>query len=424
MCMPPLDNARFCLLLRLDVELADGTTQTILSDPSWQATTDGPIRRSGIYFGETYDATKEKPGWDLPGFSAAGWRAVQVLPHPSQSERAALVAQSNEPIRVVEELRPLRMTEPKPGVYVFDLGQNMVGWCRLTATAPPGAKINVRYAEALNDDGTIYTANLRGAAQINEYTWRGGPATLEPHFTYHGFRYVEVTGLPSRPAPDAVVGRVFHSAAPKAGSLTSSNPLLNQIMHCVKWVQRANMMSVPTDCPLRTERLGWMGDIQAFSQTAIFQRDMAGFFTKWTADIRESQADDGRYPDVAPHISNPNDEFSGVPAWGDAGTVVPWRMYQNYADARMIAQHFESAKRWVDFIHRHNPNLLWQKDRGNDYNDWLNGDVTALKDYPRGTAPFPTRFSPRPSSPIRPTSWPAWPGCSAGRTTPPSTADC
>jgi alpha-L-rhamnosidase len=132
-----------------------------------------------------------------------------------------------------------------------------------------------------------------------------------------------------------------------------------------------------------------MGDIQAFSQTAIFQRDMAGFFTKWVADIRESQADDGRYPDVAPHISDPNQGFSGVPAWGDAGTVVPWRMYQNYADTRMLAEHFASAKRWVDFIHRNNPNLLWQKNRGNDYNDWLNGDVTAVKDYPRGISTIP-----------------------------------
>jgi alpha-L-rhamnosidase len=389
MCMPTPENRRFCLLMRLDVELADGSTQTIVSDPSWQATNAGPIRRAGIYFGETYDATQEQPGWNLPGFAAAGWRPAYVLPHPADAEHAALAAQSNEPIRVIEERWPVAMTEPKPGVHIFDMGQNMVGWCRLTANAPAGAKINVRYAEVLNDDGTIYTANLRGAAQINEYTWRGGPATLEPHFTYHGFRYVEVTGLPGRPAKDAVVGRVFHSASPEAGTLSCFNELLNKIVHCICWVQRANMMSVPTDCPQRTERLGWMGDIQAFSQTAVFQRDMAGFFTKWVADIRESQADDGRYPDVAPHISDPNQAFSGVPAWGDAGTVVPWRMYQNYADTRLLAEHFASAKGWVDFIARNNPNLLWQKNRGNDYNDWLNGDVTNVAGYPRGISVIP-----------------------------------
>ena len=157
-------------------------------------------------------------------------------------------------------------------------------------------------------------------------------------------------------------------------------------MHCVQWGQRGNMHGIPTDCPQRSEREGWMGDIQAFSQTAIFNRDMAGFFTKWACDIRDSQADDGRYPDVAPHPSNPNGNMSGSPAWADAGTVVPWRVYQNYADARMLRQHFESAKRWIDFVHRNNPNLLWLKKRGGDHGDWLNGDQTALPDYPRGVS--------------------------------------
>ncbi len=389
MLKPMMPRARFCLLMRLDVELADGATQTIVTDGSWRATTDGPIRRTGIYFGETYDGGKEMPGWDQPGFAAAGWRPVQVLPCPDESEKAALSAKCNEPIRVVEELRPVKMTEPKPGTYVFDMGQNMVGWCRLTADAPAGTKVTLRHAEVLNDDGTIYTANLRGADQINQYTWRGGPAVVEPHFTYHGFRYVELTGVVKKPDQDAVVGRVFHSAAPPVGRFSCSSELLNKIMHCVDWVQRANMMSVPTDCPQRTEREGWMGDIQAFSQTAMFQRDMAGFFTKWVPDIRDSQADDGRYPDVAPHISNPNVIFSGVPAWGDAGTVVPWRMYQNYADTRMLEQHFDSARRWVDFIHAHNPDLLWRNHRANDYNDWLNGDTLILQGYPRGISAVP-----------------------------------
>jgi alpha-L-rhamnosidase len=215
---------------------------------------------------------------------------------------------------------------------------------------------------------------------------------VEPHFTYHGFRYVELTGVVKKPNQDAVVGRVFHSAAPPVGQFSCSSELLNKIMHCVDWVQRANMMSVPTDCPQRTEREGWMGDIQAFSQTAMFQRDMAGFFTKWVPDIRDSQADDGRYPDVAPHISNPNVIFSGVPAWGDAGTVVPWRMYQNYADTRMLEQHFDSARRWVDFIHSHNPDLLWRNQRANDYNDWLNGDTLILQGYPRGISAVPNEL--------------------------------
>jgi alpha-L-rhamnosidase len=360
-----------------------------VTDPSWQSSTDGPIRRAGIYFGETYDARKEMPGWDLPGFAPVGWRQVQVLPHPDDAEQAVLVAQPNEPIRVVKELRPVKMTEPLPGAYVFDMGQNMVGWCRLNVNAPAGTEVTLRHAEAINDDGTIYTDNLRGADQINQYTLRGGEAVLEPHFTYHGFRYVELTGLPSRPGENAFVGRVFHSASPDAGTFSCSNELINKIMHCVEWVQRGNMHSTPTDCPQRTEREGWMGDIQAFSQTAVFHRDMAGFFTKWVADIRDSQADDGRYPDVAPHVADPNETYSGVPAWGDAGVIVPWRVYQNYADRRMLEQHFESARRWVEFIRRNNPDLLWRKNRGNDYNDWLNGDTVILQDYPRGISAVP-----------------------------------
>jgi alpha-L-rhamnosidase len=384
----PAKDPCLCLLMRLDVELADGSTQTIVSDPSWQATTDSPIRRSGIYYGEEYDATKEKPGWDLPGYKATGWSQAEVMTRLEDAPNPIIVAQCNEPIRVTKELQPIKMTEPKPGMYVFDMGQNMVGWCRLKANAPAGTKITLHFGEMLNDDGTVFRGNL-GGAQTNEFTWRGGEATLEPHFTYYGFRYVELTGLPTPPAKDAIVGRVFHSAAPDAGRFECSSELMNKIMHCAEWVQRGNMMSVPTDCPQRTERFGWMGDIQAFSQTAIFNMDMAGFFTKWVPDIRDSQADDGRYPNFAPHMADPNEVASGVPAWGDAGTVVPWRMYQNYADRRMLEQHFESARRWVEFIHRHNPNLLWQKKRHEDYNDWLNGDTVVLKDFPRTGSAVP-----------------------------------
>ena len=422
MCQQPLPGTRACLRMRLDVELADGSRQAVVTDPAWQATIDGPIRQTGIYFGEEYDATKEMPGWDQPGFAATGWHGVEVLPMPENSEHAVLSAQPNEPIRVVEERKPIAMTEPKPGVFVFDMGQNMVGWCRLKASAPAGTKITVRHAEMLNDDGTIYTANLRGAAQVNEYTWRGGEAVMGPHFTYHGFRYVEVTGLPGRPAEDAIVGRVFHSAAPEAGQFSSSSDLLNKIMHCVQWVQRGNMHSAPTDCPQRTEREGWMGDIQAFSQTAIFQRDMAAFFTKWVPDIRDSQADDGRYPDVAPHVADPNTGFSGVPGWGDAGTVVPWRMYQNYADTRMLEQHLASAERWVDFIQANNPNRLWQKNRGNDYGDWLNGDTLKLQDYPRGISELPKDIYGTAFFAHSARLWPRWPRCSTVARKPPSTA--
>jgi alpha-L-rhamnosidase len=235
----------------------------------------------------------------------------------------------------------------------------------------------------LNDDGTIYTANLRGARQIDRYFPRAnGEVSFEPHFTYHGFRYVELTGLAQPPTKDAVRGLVFHSTAPDTGRFKCSDPSLNQLMSNILWTQRGNLMSTPNDCPQRDERLGWMGDIQAFSQTAVFNMDLAAFFTKFAQDLRDDQADDGRYPDFAPHPGDPNQSFSGVPAWGDAGTVVPWRAYQNYADTRLLEQHFDSARRWVDYIRSQNPNLIWAKGRHNDYNDWLNGDWIRQQDWP------------------------------------------
>lgn len=389
-----LKNPEFCFLMRLDVELADGSIQTVVTDQSWQVTTDGPIRRAGIYFGETYDGTQEMPGWDQPGFNGTGWSAAKTLAHPDQAKNAILAAQPNEPIRVVKELRPVKITEPEPGKYIFDLGQNMAGWCRLKVDAPRGTKITLRHAEILNEDGTLYTANLRGAAQTNEYIWPGGLRELEPHFTYHGFRYVEVTGLPVAPNQDTLLGRVFHSAAPDAGTFSCSSELINQIMHCVQWVQRANLPSVPTDCPQRTERMGFTGDILAFSQTAIYTMDMAAFFSKWMPDLRDSQLEDGRFPNLAPHPADlewlrwANVEF--VPAWSDAGVVIPWRVYQNYGDRRLLQQHYEAARRWVEFIRVRNPDHLWRNDRGGDYGDWLHGDMTNLPEYPRGVSAMPT----------------------------------
>ncbi|MGA2863187.1 MAG: family 78 glycoside hydrolase catalytic domain [Verrucomicrobiota bacterium] len=382
------------LLVQTEIELGDGQVQTVVSDSSWRSTIEGPIRSAGIYDGEVYDARREMPGWDAPGFDDSAWRPVTALDLGS----AQLVWQRNEPIRVVEELKPVKMTEPKPGVYVFDFGQNMVGRCRVKLAGSAGSTVTLRHGEVLAGDGTLYTANLRGAAQTDRYTFRSDAAEIiEPHFTYHGFRYVELAGLAKAPPLKAIRGQVFCSSAPPSGRFECSNPLVNRLMRNIFWTERANLMSTPTDCPQRDERFGWMGDIQAFSQTAIFNLDLAAFFSKWVRDIRDDQAEDGRYPDFAPHPGDPNAQFSGTPAWGDAGTVVPWRVWQNYADLRLLAEHFESAWRWVEYIHRLNPDLIWSKGRNNNYNDWLNGDTLLYKGWPRqgGAVPpevFATAF--------------------------------
>jgi alpha-L-rhamnosidase len=373
-------------LLQLEIESDDGARQVIVSDGTWRGTVEGPITAAGIYDGETYDARKEWPGWDAPGFADRAWQPVTTRP----LDQRALVWRRNEPITPELELSVARVTEPRPGVYVFDLGQNMVGWCRLRAHGVAGQPVTMRHGEMLNADGTLYTANLRGAPQIDRYTPRTtGQFTFEPHFTYHGFRYVELTGLARRPGPGALVGRVFHSATPRVGWFTCSDASLTRLMENIVWTARANLMSSPNDCPQRDERFGWMGDIQAFAQTAVFSFDLAAFFTKWLQDVRDDQAADGRFPDFAPHPGDPNTQFSGVPAWADAGVIVPWRAYENYADARLLLEHREAAQRWVDYVHRLNPDLIWRHGRGNDYNDWLNGDWIKQTGWPTNGASVP-----------------------------------
>lgn len=367
-------------LAQLEIELADGKTERVVSDGTWRTSREGPITRSDILDGESYDARREMPGWDSSGFGDKTWTIADVAPEV----RTILTAQPNEPIRITREIKPISLTEPKPNVFVFDMGQNMVGWCRLKAQSQTGTIVTIRHAEMLSDDGTIYTDNLRTARQTDTYTFHGrGIETFEPHFTYHGFRYVEVTGLQSKPSADAILGRVFHSAMSEVGTFEASDQTLNKLWQNIFWTQRGNMLSIPTDCPQRDERQGWMGDIQIFVGTGIFNMDMAAFFTKWMRDVRDAQATDGRFADFSPHPFGKDKIFTGVPGWGDAGIVVPWRVWQQYGDRRILAESFESGKRWVEFIRTNNPELLWKNKRGNDYGDWLNSDTFIYEGFPK-----------------------------------------
>jgi alpha-L-rhamnosidase len=368
---------RLALIARLELEMIDGTRQTVTSNGDWRGTLDGPIRGADLLDGETYDARREIPGWDEPGFDDAGWQAAHAPKGPR------LVPQSNEPIRITRELPGLEVTEPAPGVYVVDFGQNLVGWCRLRVSGQEeGQEIVLRHAEVLNPDGSVYLDNMRGARPVDRYICRGGDddETFEPRFTYHGFRYVEITGLNGRPDLSDLTACVLHSAAPETGEFTCSDDMVNRIMQAIQWTQRGNLHSSPTDCPQRDERLGWMGDAQVFSQTAIFNMDMAAFFSKWTADIRDAQADDGRFPDIAPHPYNPNQCLSGNPGWADAGVIVPWNQYINYGDVRILEDQFDAARRYIDWSERSNPDLVWRNHAQLSplwYGDWLNADTFA-----------------------------------------------
>jgi alpha-L-rhamnosidase len=362
------------LLAQLQIDYTDGTSTRIATDGSWQAGTGG-LRTTSIYDGESYDARLDHPGWDQPGFSG-GW--------PSAIERTdspAVEPSQAPPIKVIQTLRPIAMTQPTPGTFVFDLGQNFAGWARLHVDGPAGTSVRMRFGEVLNPDGTLYTANLRSAQQTDTYVLRGGgEETYEPRFTYHGFRYVEVTGYPGTPTLDAIDGRVVSTDLPQFGTFTSSSPLVNSIQSAIRWGQRSNFLGVPSDASQRDERLGWTGDIQAFASTASFNGDTSGFLGQWLQTLRDSQDASGAFPDVAPVTCC----GEGTAGWGDAGTVVPWALYRHYGDPLILQASYDSMTRWIAYLKANSNNLI-RPNAG--YGDWLAPDGSTPLDF-IGTAFF------------------------------------
>jgi len=274
------------------------------------------------------------------------------------------------------------MTEPLPGVFVFDLGQNISGVARLEAEGPAGTRITLRYGERLNPDGTLYTLNLRKARATDVFILRGeGREVFQPRFTYHGFQYVELTGYPGRPDREAVEGVVLTSSLPAAGSFHCSSDLVNRLFENIVWGQRGNYLSVPTDCPQRDERLGWMGDAQIFIRTGTFNMDAAAFFTKWMRDVADAQSAEGAFPDFAPRVRDRElMRFEAAPAWADAGVIIPWTLYRVYGDTRIIEEHWDAMEKWMTYLDRTNPDGLRRRNLGNNYGDWLNVQAPTPKD--------------------------------------------
>ena len=374
-------NKRTCygsqlqLLAQIVLEYADGSRETLGTDGQWRGST-GPILASDMLMGETYDARLEMSGWSAPGFDDSDWKPVTT--EAAHDPAILRVAQIDPPVRVTEEMTPVAVTQSVPGTYLFDLGQNMVGWARLTVAGPAGTLVQMRFGEMLDSGGRLYVDNLRAAKATDTYILSGsGTETYEPHFTFHGFRYVEVTGYPGVPGLDAVTGCVLHSDTPKTGTFECSDPLVNQLVQNIDWGQRGNFFSVPTDCPQRDERLGWMGDAQIFVRTAAANRDVAAFFAKWMHDVADAQSPEGGFSDVSPRLV---DLADGAPAWGDAGVIVPWTVYQVYGDTRILETHYGAMVRWIDYLDSANPNHLWLQRRVNDFGDWLSIGADTDKD--------------------------------------------
>jgi alpha-L-rhamnosidase len=433
------------LLAQLVIE-SGPNRQIVTSDASWRAA-EGPIRHADLMIGCEYDARREMPGWDRPGFDDHAWSPVTqdtgrnvavndvtaTVAAAVKGDRLSLKVENDtlggdpayltvksldveyeidgkpahrtvaehkmlklsghglkivrarygaavtggdmprieaavaEPTRRHEELAPVSIKEPVPGVYLFDLGQNMVGWARLKLSGTAGQRISVRYGEMLNPEGTLYTANLRGAPAADFYTLAGrGTETLEPYFTFHGFRYVELRGLTAKPAPDAVTGIVVHSAMQRTGQFECSSPLVNRLYHNIIWGQKGNYLEVPTDCPQRDERAGWTGDAQFFIPTAAYNFNVDPFFTRWLTTLCEdSQHADGTVAHVAPDLGL----GSGSTAWGDAAIVCTYNVYRTYDDTRVVAAHYPAMERLLAWYGRKSHDLVANV---GGFGDWLN----------------------------------------------------
>lgn len=367
---------RQSLLAALVVTYEDGTTQEIVTDAStWRVSHNGPVRYGSFFQGEVYDARLEDAvdGWTEPGYDDGGWQPAATVPldgsafvgDPARDrdihdqlitswDESRLVGHDGESPSVVDTLNARSVEETRPGVYVYDMGQNMVGFprIRLSGTAP-GTRVVIRYAEVLYPElsehegleRTPMMENLRAALNHDVYVTKGGTETIEPRFTFHGFRYLEISGLASAPPVDAVEGLVVSSVDSFSAHYETSNPTVNRLWDNIRWSMRGNFLSIPTDTPARNERMGWSGDISVFARTANYMSHVNPFMTRHMLAMRDLQSDAGRFPDVAPVGGG----FGGT-LWGSAGVTVAWETYRQYGDLSLLADHYAAMVRYVEYL--------------------------------------------------------------------------
>ncbi|MBS1563029.1 MAG: family 78 glycoside hydrolase catalytic domain, partial [Bacteroidetes bacterium] len=351
------------LLMQLDIVYTDGSHDLVLTDDSWKSST-GAIRYAEIYHGETIDAREEKAGWATAAYNDADWKGIQVTNFSTDN----LIATLNEPIKKHETFRPVKILTTPEGKTVLDFGQNLVGWVIVKAKGDAGTTITIRHAEVLDKKGNFYTENLRLAKATATYILDGKEErSFEPHFTFFGFRYIQVEGYPGEVKPENFTAVALYSDMKPTGDFVSSNAMINQLQHNIQWGQRGNFLDVPTDCPQRDERLGWTGDAQAFSRTASFNFDVHNFFAKWLRDVAADQFSSGAVPHVIPNVLGPT--AGGSAGWADVSTIVPWNMYLAYGDKKILQDQYPSMKAWVEYMRKQSQDDLWQT--GSHFGDWL-----------------------------------------------------
>lgn len=352
------------LLAELRIRYTDGSEAIIPTDESWKATDNGPVRMSGIYDGETYDARMEIQGWNKPGFNDNNWWPVQL----SDQQKQTLTWQQGAFVKRVEEFKPIRIFRTPKGELVADMGQNMVGRMKIRVQGPKGTTVRITHAEVLDKAGNFYTENLRAAKVTLEYTLKGeGMEEYEPWYTFMGFRYIRLEGYPGDLKPEHLTGIVIHSEMQPTSTFETSHPLINQLQKNIIWGHKGNFLDVPTDCPQRDERLGWTGDAQAFIRTAAFNMDVQAFFTKWLKDVEADQFENGAIPFVVPDVLRNNGTSAG---WADVAVIAPWTIYTSYGDKRLLEEQYPSMKRFVEYIRSvAGTSMIWKN--GSVFGDWL-----------------------------------------------------
>jgi alpha-L-rhamnosidase len=350
---------------QLEITYEDGSRQVVATDASWQ-NADGPVRYDSLYGGESYDARQEQPGWDSPGFDASDWHPAAELPGPA----GKLVAETQEPIRITETLRPTEVTSPRAGVYVFHLPRNIAGWARIRVQGPAGSKVTVRYGEKLDAGGNLVSSNglVTGRFQTDEYTLAGRaePEQWEARYSYKGFQYVEVTGWPGTPTADDLDGRVLHTDLASAGDWSSSQPLFDTVRELARRTVLNNVHGIPTDTPMY-EKNGWTGDAQLMAESDMFEFDMRRLFEKWMGDIGDSQGANGLVPGIAPDNGWGLGYYGQAPPWNAAYVLIPWQMYQRYGDRDVLAAQWAGIRRYTEYEIGRAPNGL----HSSTLNDYL-----------------------------------------------------
>lgn len=352
-------------LAQLRIEYGDGTVEWVRTDAKWRART-SEILHSELYDGETQDARSAVTGWATAGTGSLDWSKVAII----KPAAIAIEAQSAPPVRAERTIAAVAVTEPKPNIYVYDFGQNLVGVEHIRVQGPEGTDVRLRFSEILNSDGTLYTDNLRTAKATDHFILKGGGVEeFTPQFTFHGFRYAELSGLTAEPGKSAVSAIVLHTDAPFTAKFSSGSPMLNRLWSNILWGQRSNFVSVPTDCPQRDERLGWMADAQVFWRAASYNMDLAAFSREFSADMRGTQVGTPLYGIYAPGTFRPNTGYGA--GWSDGGIVIPWTAWLQSGDVSLINQNWDAMKKYLAAIAAANPDGLWQNQNGTPFGDWL-----------------------------------------------------